>query len=42
MPQPEAQPQTVPFVPPPEGGMGGFTPQSGDDEDELIDVEDFF
>lgn len=41
-PQPGAQPQTVPFVPPAEGGMGGFTPQSGNDEDELIDVEDFF
>jgi twitching motility protein PilJ len=41
---PQQQPQPKPFTPPPAGGrdMGGFMPQSGDDEDELIDVEDFF
>ena len=43
MPQPEVQPQAVPFVPSSGGGdLGGFPPSSGNDEDEMIDVEDFF
>lgn len=38
---PQPQPQLIPFVGP-AGEMAGFTPQSSDDEDELITEEDFF
>ena len=39
--QPQPQPQLIPFGNPAEE-LAGFTPQSGDDEDELITEEDFF
>lgn len=44
-PQPQRQPQPsqmAPFVQPPTGDLSKFTPQPGDDEDELITEEDFF
>jgi hypothetical protein len=41
-PQPQPpQPQLIPFANPAEE-LVGFTPQAGDDEDELITEDDFF
>jgi methyl-accepting chemotaxis protein len=39
---PAAQSTDLPFAPPSAGDRHGFPPPSGNDEDELIDVEDFF
>lgn len=42
-PQPAPDPQAMPFTPSSGGSLEGFPPSSGnDDEDEMIDVEDFF